>query len=337
MNDIILPLGDRISIRPRADVTRHRSETVSQYELRLKNDLDHNSNSTTMFTNNMNQNKREQRSLSNATAIATAFKPHPLKELDVPSNDSKPYTNDWFSTPGFTPQMNTDPIPQKNNLEDIYPEFPSSPSSPPLWLEEEERRLNQSTNPLYRKRSTNPLYRNRQGTNSTNRAKSLSLPSGHNHFGDANFTNPSGAFSGKYSRNSTGSNPATRAIAQHYRERYQEQKRSSVTNAIAILAPFLLSCVHWFRKRNQFIACVIIQSVMRGYFIRRDVHHLILFLRFRKSLRMLARLCIRNWVRKRADTVHCVRAARKLAKILNLMPPFAVNSEEFRVLHAGVR
>ena len=327
MNDIILPLGDRISIRPRADVTRHRSETVSQYELRLKNDLDHNSNS--------NLNKREQRSLS--TATATAANPHLYKELDVPSTDLKPYTNEWFSTPGFTPQMNSDPILQKNNLEDIYPEFPSSPSSPPLWLEEEERRLNKSTNPLYRKKSTNPLYRNRQGTNSTNRAKSMSLPSGHNPFEDTNFTNPSGAFSGQYSRNSTGSNPATRAIAQHYREIYQEQKRSSVTNALSILSPFLLSCVHWFRKRNQFIACVIIQSVMRGFLIRRDVHHLILFLRFRKSLRMLARLCIRNWVRKRADSVHCVRAARKLAKILNLMPSIAVNSDEFRVVRASVR
>ena len=166
--------------------------------------------------------------------------------------------------------------------------------------------------------------------------KSSSLPRSNIPFTEANYANPMMASSGKYSRDSTGSNPATRAIAQHYRERHQQQKRSSITNAMSVLSPFLLSCVHWFRKRNEFIASIIIQSVMRGFFVRRDVNHLILFLRFRKSLRMLARLYIRNWMRKWAESVHGTRTARKLAKILNSMPPITVHMEEFRLVPAGV-
>jgi hypothetical protein len=33
---VLLPTGDMISIRPRADVIKHKRETDSQYQIRLK-------------------------------------------------------------------------------------------------------------------------------------------------------------------------------------------------------------------------------------------------------------------------------------------------------------
>jgi hypothetical protein len=323
MKDIILPLGDRISIRPRADVTRHRSETVSQYELRLKNDLEHGNNLTSTFTKTVARSRKVQ-----SLPFTASHTKNVLADL---STDPEPYSNYWYSTPGFAPSTTHDPIPCKKKTEDIYPEFPDSPDSPPLWLEGEERRLSQSTNPLYRKRAATTSNRKRP-----NSLDSAHVSNSHNPLLDTNYLDPPVTSSAKYSRVSTGSNSATRAIAQHYRERHQQQRRSSLTNAMSVLAPFLLSCVYWFRERNQFIACVIIQSVMRGHFIRRDVHHLILFLRFRKCLRMLARLCIRNWARKRADSVHSMRASRRLAKLRNLPALVAVNMEEFRAVPHGV-
>ena len=39
MKEIVLPSGDRISIRPRAQIVRHKRETQSQYLMRLREAL----------------------------------------------------------------------------------------------------------------------------------------------------------------------------------------------------------------------------------------------------------------------------------------------------------
>ena len=113
----------------------------------------------------------------------------------------------------------------------------------------------------------------------------------------------------KYARDNADS--ATKSIAHHYYLKDLRKRRNSILHALSTLQPFLLSCVRWFRRRNQYIACVIIQSLIRGYFIRRDTFHLVHFLRFRKALRMLACLLLRNWARRRAEAVYTKREYNK--------------------------
>ena len=285
MNDVLLPDGGRISIRPRAEVVRHRKETVSQYDLRLKTDLHSN-----LSVEGDNQIPRR------APKVPRASSPSPYLTGSAADLAVKPYTSEWCSdtctSSGFYPKVYK-PNPPRAKKEEIYPEFPSTHSSQ-MWQESEDPYQfdsNPCTSPSHRPLSRGTTSYNSNGMNHIDAGRSPSTKS-----------------------NST----ATTAIARHYVSKELQKQQSKISRAYEVLTPFLLGCLLWIKQRNQYIASVMIQSAIRGYFIRRDALHLVLFLRFRRALRMLARLFIRNWARKWAAIVYYRRSATKMQKIRNV-------------------
>ena len=97
--------------------------------------------------------------------------------------------------------------------------------------------------------------------------------------------------------------PATKAIAMHYLLRDREIQQARIARAYATLTPFILSCVLWIKERARYFAIVTIQAHARGIYVRKDLDSLVSYLLFRKTQRKLACLMIRNWVRRRAESV----------------------------------
>jgi hypothetical protein len=297
MNDVLLPDGGRISIRPRAEVVRHQKETESQYDLRLKTDLQSN-----LYTDSDPQIPRR------APRFSRSSSPSPYLSGSAADLAVKPYTSEWCSdtctSSGFFPKVYK-PHPPKARKEEIYPEFPSTNSSQ-LWQENEDAyqyEFNPYTSPSHRPRSRGSITYNGNGLNGSvlNHVDTILSPS-----------------------TKSNSSTATTAIARHYVSKELQKQQSKISHAYEVLAPFLLGCLLWIKQRNQYIASVMIQSAIRGYFIRRDALHLVLFLRFRRALRMLARLFIRNWARKWAAIVYYRRSATKMQKTRNASLPTRV-------------
>jgi hypothetical protein len=303
MNDVLLPDGGRISIRPRAEVVRHKKETESQYDLRLKTDLYSN-----LYTDIDPQIPRR------APKFSRSSSPSPYLSGSAADLAVKPYTSEWCSdtctSSGFFPKVYKR-HPPRAKKEDIYPEFPSTNSSQ-LWQENEDSYDYESSPympPSHRPISRGSISYNGNGINGNgingmneNRMDTIRSPSA----------------------KSNSSSTATTAIARHYVSKELQKQKAKISHAYEVLAPFLLGCLLWIKQRNQYIASVMIQSAIRGYFIRRDTLHLVLFLRFRRALRMLARLFIRNWARKWAATVYYRRSATKMQQIRNASMPTRV-------------
>ena len=305
MSDVLLPFGERISIRPRAEVVKHSRETDSQYEMRLKADLD----ADNFNFNLANKQSHPQRGLeSNRSKIHQINRSDSIGEMSV-----KPYNNDWcgdtntvstgYSTAKFKPHFFS--AVKEREKECNYPVLPPSPSSPLVWHEEEGMYFD--------------LYSTYNNNNSNNNNNNNNKPSP----GNSNPMWERSEDDNNHEKNSLGKNvprdknrmSAAHAIAMHYRRRQELKIKSTLSNAIRVLTPFLLRCIQRLRHRKQYTACVMIQSFIRGYFIRRDAFHLVLFLRFRKALRKLACLFIRNWCRKLADNVHRKLAVKKAQKL----------------------
>lgn len=297
MSDVLLPFGERISIRPRAEVVKHSRETNSQYEIRLKADLD---------GDNVNLNKYPQRDKERGSESARSKVPAISRSDSTGEMNVKPYNNDWcgdtstasagYSTAKYRPHVFStlkEKEKEKEKMENEYPIFPPSPSSPLGWHEEEGMYLDlySTYNNTSSPGNCNPMWgRSKNENNHVTNSSGKNVPRDKNRVS------------------------AAHAIAMHYRRRRELKIKSTVSNAIRVLTPFLLRCLQRLRHRKRYASCVMIQSFIRGYFIRRDAFHLVLFLRFRKALRKLACLFIRNWCRKLADNMHRKLAAKKAQK-----------------------
>jgi hypothetical protein len=324
MNEVKLPSGETISIRPRAEVLPHRKEIASQYEMRLKEVLKDPelkiaspgkllppgppSTSSNGYRNTKSNHKMTSNEWCNSTDPRVVFIPKICKRISSISSERLSSDNDAVSPLYHSPRDLEDSdgylkcIPNKaespgnrnsdgknnrgSNLNSNYENYISASPTKSAYL---------SASP-----TKSPDVRKEQ--KSINDSPDLRL----------------------YTGNSA--NSAIKAIALHYMLRDQNNERTRITRALFILVPFLLSCIHWFRKRAQFLACVLIQSTIRGYFIRRDIFHLVHFLRFRKTLRKLACLFLRNWARNYADQVHCKRMSKVNPRVrrTSMMPPMSL-------------
>ena len=299
MSDVLLPYGERISIRPRAEVVKHSRETNSQYEMRLKADLD---GDNFNFNLSNKQSHPQRGSESNRSKVHQIIRSDSTSEMSV-----KPFNNDWcgdtntVSTGYPTAKIKSNVYSTvKEKMENNYPVFPPSPSSPLVWHEEEGMYLDLYS--TYNTNKTSPGSCNPMWERSENENNHPKNSLGKNILRDS---------SGKNVPKDKNRISAAHAIAMHYRRRQELKIKSTLSNAIRVLTPFLLRCIHRLRQRKRYTSCVMIQSFIRGYFIRRDAFHLVLFLRFRKALRKLACLFIRNWCRKLADNVHRKLAVKK--------------------------
>ena len=365
MNDVVLPWGDRISIRPRALIVKHKRETQSQYLLRLREALGFPSTAD----NKLHPNSDGERE-SSLRFDATHFKRilrhfHPTKSVNQNQRDStvtgvKPYSSEWcgdtqivHSNGAFkgTPYVSHSYAPHTYSSSGNVPQIHNSNGNVP-YVDASDVDIPQNySSGGYAVQSLNDVTNDVGGDgdrfsdfflgdlfplgeedrsstfqfeNSEVRKKSAPTPRLlRSLFSDSltasnAYTKPSEkiVFS-KYAGNTA--NSATRSIAQHYMLRDREKRGRSILHALTVLAPFLLSCVRWRRSRAQNSAAVMIQSTVRGYYIRRDTFHLVHFLRFRKALRMLACLFIRNWARRCSYYVYCRREMMRMMVIRQTM------------------
>ena len=351
MKEITLPSGDRISIRPRAQIVRHKRETQSQYLMRLREALG------TSHENLHNSSSDIESSLrSDSAHFKRIFNPSKTINQSLIKNTVsgvKPYSSDWcgdtqiihsngafkgiphvpveyvphsYSTSGIIPtnDNNHQNGHQVDNLDANRPQ-PYSPSGYAVRsaqnvsnniISDGERFADFSFGdlfPLGDDEKTNSFeYENPKVSEKLVHAPAFLRTVFSNSLTASNaYSKPSDKilFS-KYAGNTASS--ATRSIAQHYMLRDREKRGRNILHALTVLAPFLLSYVQRRRNKIQNRAAMMIQSTVRGYYIRKDTFHLVHFLRFRKALRMLACLFLRNWARRCSYNVHCRREMMKI-------------------------
>ena len=353
MKEIVLPSGDRISIRPRAQIVRHKRETQSQYLMRLREALG------TAQENLQNTSNGKESSLNSDSVhfkrILKIF--NPSKSINQSQSKNtvsgvKPYSSDWcgdtqiihsngafkgippvpveyvphsYSSSGNNPSNNINQNGHHiDNLDGNRPQL-YSPNGYAVRSIQNISHDRTSDGERFADFSLGDLFPlgedDRTNTfvfeNSEVRKKSAPTPEflrtafSNNLTASNAYTKPSDKilFS-KYAGNTA--NSATRSIAQHYMLRDREKRGRNILHALTVLAPFLLSYVQRRRKKIQNRAAMMIQSTIRGYYIRRDTFHLVHFLRFRKALRMLACLFLRNWGRRCSHNVHCRREMKKM-------------------------
>jgi hypothetical protein len=125
----------------------------------------------------------------------------------------------------------------------------------------------------------------------------------------------------------------SKAIALHYINENKNNRNLIINKALFVLAPFLLSCLRWYKRNKLHIKSIIIQSLIRGFFIRRDIIHLINFLRFRKALRKFACIYLRNKFRKNISNLYNSRIEKKILKLQNIVFDIGGYDIKFEIIY----
>jgi hypothetical protein len=93
------------------------------------------------------------------------------------------------------------------------------------------------------------------------------------------------------------------AMTRHFNVQRESKLRYRKWEAIQRLRPFLMDCIYYIRAWHFNQSVVVIQSLTRGFLVRRDREPLFSFLVHRKLVRKMACLVIRNWLRKNEEKI----------------------------------
>ena len=329
MNDVTLPTGQRISIRPRANLQKHRNETESQYQKRVAEVLGvTDAVDSASSAGNVNLS-------AFGTTVGTAVSAHDASHVfgrpsrrrlprvdEHESNDAHPAGDlnrtEWSSSTAvhvdhlqqFAAQARRKeragretptalrPARQSRDGE-VYPEFPSKTASP-----------------------QGDVYMTDVADRDVLRASAMKSLTGRRAIADdlPGITSRQDRMTLRLYVSDLAS-PATKAIAAHYMTKERRLREDREARALATLTPFVLSCVLWLKERARYFAAMGIQARVRGWFVRRDLDVLASHLLFRKTQRMLACLVIRNWARVRADGVAARRQRAQMDRLRRRMNP----------------